>query len=182
MGSCQVAKFCRNRDHLCDCCIGASEHEEDWDENPQGLSLLYHVAGYPDAPTHPYQKHKRAQRQQEKRAQKHTKERITNKLRTRRAARNEELTRRAIVRATQGSGARNGDGDSRLGDGTIGIEDKMQSRSRKQFVTKTDELDKAHRQGCLLVVTNADGEKIAIARLEWLLEHAADLVSLRDHT
>jgi hypothetical protein len=98
-----------------------------------------------------------------------------NRLKAHRAAKNESNTRDTIIRATQRSGALNGDGDSRLGDGTLGIEDKLQSRSFKQFTVTLNEVDKAHKQGCLLVVTTAEGRKFVVSDLEFLILHADDV-------
>jgi hypothetical protein len=97
---------------------------------------------------------------------------------TRRAFRTERETRSDIIRATQRSGAVNGDGDSRIGSGRVGIDDKLQSKATKQITIKTEEIDKAHRQGCIVIITTATGRKFIVAELNFFIRNLDALQEL----
>ena len=132
------------------------------------------------SPEHPVTLQRQAERKAALRAsrEKRKSKPFTDKSRlVRRAYKNERETRDAIVRATHRSGASNGDGDSRLGTGEIGIDDKLQTRATSQFTVKVAELEKARAQGCIVVITNASGRKFAVAELDFFITAAGHIAS-----
>jgi len=100
----------------------------------------------------------------------------------RHAFRTERETRNDIIRATQRSGAVNGDGDSRIGSGRVGIDDKLQSRATKHITLKTEEIDKAHRQGCIVIITTATGRKFVVAELDFFIRNLDALQELNSES
>jgi len=180
MQGCPVSAFClRHSFDVCSGCCGWLPLE---DAEVSSDPLCYLPVDR-RAPEHPLQTKRLADR---KAALKVDKERrrskpFTDKSRlVRRAYKNERQTRDAIVRATHRSGAANGDGDSRLGDGTVGIDDKLQSKSTHQFIVKVAEVEKARAQGCILVITTGTGRKFALAELDFYLESASHIAELTD--
>lgn len=85
------------------------------------------------------------------------------------------------MRHTIRSGALLGDGDLRLGDGTIGIDAKLHSTNHKTVSVAVDVLDKARQQGCIVVVTLASGRKFALAELDLFLNSAREIAELPGH-
>ena len=47
-----------------------------------------------------------------------------------------------------------------------GIDDKLQSLSSKQITIRTCDIEKASTQRCVIVITNAQGDKYVVAKLE----------------
>lgn len=173
---CPVSEHCTNCGNRCEICIGAYA-EPEW-ESAELCELALHYAHKFGAPNHPYTEWKKRRRREARDTERYRKRTPDYKKKSRtvrRALKTEEKTRRAVVRATKRSGAVNGDGDTRIENTTIGIEDKFQSKSRKQFVVVTDEVDKAHRQSCVLVITTAEGRKFLVSELTFILCHAEEL-------
>jgi len=174
MGECEVSQHCLNCESRCDICIGSYSVDE-WADLT--LRLFYHAATK-SAPEHPYTHWKKGRVAKAKRDKKGSADFKKRSRIVRRAAKNEEGTRDAIVRQTMRSGALNGDGDTRLGDGSFGIDDKLMSRNREQFTITTKEINKASAQQCVIVVTLATGEKFVVAKLEDMLKAADALRSV----
>jgi hypothetical protein len=101
------------------------------------------------------------------------------KRQTRAALKVEDQTRTLLARATHRSGATFGDGDSRLVVGdeelSVGIDDKFHSKAFKTVSLSTDEIDKARRQGCIVVVTLANGRKFAVAEFDYFVNSANEI-------
>ena len=142
---CQVQKQCVNQSR-CHECSGSFPLPEALDIE---LPLLYVRKNTTCPALHPIQVERKRQKVVALGAVRRAKTaapRRKNLSKLRDSQRNERNTRDAIVRQTLASGAVIGDGDSRLGDGSVGLDDKLQSRSFKQIVVKIDEVDKA-REG-----------------------------------
>lgn len=179
---CPVTDHCLNCGERCVICIGNYEQAE-W-ESAELCELGLHYVHKQGAPEHPYREWKKRRRQEAREAERDRKRTPAYKKKSRtvkRALKTEEKTRRAVVRATKRSGALNGDGDSRVGDGSIGIEDKTQSNATRQFTVVVDELEKAHRQGCIMVVTTATGAKFVVSELTFFCENLESLQQLVIH-
>lgn len=174
--TCPVEKFCRNADILCDSCIGC-RHSDQWEQLGIIKMMLHYRPNQVRAPKHPYQFWLHKRELARKRELKRSAPVKRRRLQTKRASRNEERTRTAIVQATKRSGALNHDGDSRLGNGEWGVDDKLQSTARAQFTVRVAEVDKASLQRCVVVVTTADGRKFVIADLEDFVAAAASLAA-----
>lgn len=176
-GDCTVSEYCENA-HRCLECSGAFPLEDALDIE---LPLLY-VRKDRDAPAlHPIQverKRLKKHKNQALRQHKSSSPRLKNLRQLRSSQVNERKTREAIVRQTLASGSVIGDGDTRLGDGSIGLDDKLMSRAHKQFTITLDAIDKARRQACMIVVTTAEGRKFAVMELDYLLSSAAAISEL----
>lgn len=175
--SCLVRKFCLNNDPtICGGCCGELLLEDaEISERP----LLYQpcVMG---APKHPLQELRKQRRKEskleEKRRKQSDKYRKKSKL-VKKAFKNEEETRQALVRATIKSGSVLHDGDTRIGSGALGIDDKLQTKATKQFTVKVDEVTKAESQNCVLIITTAKDEKFVVASLGLFCKAAKELTS-----
>lgn len=176
---CPVIRFCRNADAWCSCCIGSVEPDQ-WADLNDTDPMLHYRKNAATAPRHPYQLWKHQQGLRAKRNERQTKEVRDRKVRTRRAYSNERSTRTQLVRATVRSGAAFGDGDTRIGAGQWGIDDKLQSHAREQITVRVSEVDKASRQRCVIVLTTAEGRKFVVARLEDFAEAGAYLLESQE--
>ena len=175
MRNCPVLQYCRSLSCL-DCCGTLTAEEAAGSELP----LLYKKM-LPSDPDHPIvaerQELRRESRAKEKRRKQSDSYRNKSRL-VKQSYRNERETRETIIRATQRSGAENGDGDSRLGDGQWGIDDKLQTRSTSQFTISVAEIDKASRQRSVIVVTLATGRKFVVADIDDFCSCAAAMAEV----
>lgn len=165
MFNCPVASNCYGYSDDCLGCRGSLYPHEALDST---LPLLQQKM-FPDDPDHPLKAAIKEARQQKKDVEKRRKKSDSFKKKStlvRRAFRNEKETRTEIIRATQRSGAVNGDGDSRLGTGEWGVDDKLQSNATEQFTIRVKEIEKASNQKCVIVVTLKTGRKFVVATLE----------------
>jgi hypothetical protein len=177
MMKCPVAATCRAFGYDClDCCGGLPLE----DAVNSTLRLFYKKLS-PTDPDHPVVAARQEKRDQAKEAERRRRQSDIFKKKsrmTRRAFKTERETRSDIIRATQRSGAVNGDGDSRIGSGRVGIDDKLQSKATKQITLKTEEIDKAHRQGCIVVITTSTGRKFVVAELDFFIRNLDALQEL----
>jgi len=161
---CPVADSCRGFGYDCLDCSGMLPLDEALSST---LPLLYRKISPTDI-NHPLVDAKAAQREEKKKAAKRQKQSEAWKAKSKlvkRAYKNERITRDTIIRATSRSGATNGDGDSRIGDGQWGIDDKLMTKSSQQFTIRVEDIDKASAQRCVIVVTLSTGKKFVIAEL-----------------
>lgn len=163
---CPVVENCRVFGHSCfDCAASlASEDEAIVSEMP----LLYSkvLLSSPEHPLVGLRRHRRTESVKVDKQRKQTAAWRDKSYMVRKAFREEEVTRRQIIRATKRSGALNGDGDSRLGDGQWGVDDKRHSRASSTISVSVADVEKASNQSCVLVVTLATGRKFVIAELD----------------
>lgn len=183
MNTCTLQEQCQNCPNRCDSCLAYFESEEN--VLSLELPLLYvPVGGGPKIhPLKARRKADKARRQRE--AGEHRRSASVKKRRQQnaRALHNEKQTRTAFARATVRSGAAFGDGDSRLvkvsgEELRVGIDDKFHSRATKTVSLNTDEIDKARRQNCIVVVTLANGRKFAVAEFDYFISAAEEIGQL----
>lgn len=175
MNACPVFGYCLNHAECFDCCGGLPLGEA----ADSTLPLLYLKMCATD-PAHPVVEvrkvRKRDQLQRERDRKRSTAFR-TNSMRVRKALRNERGTRDEIIRATHRSGASNGDGDSRLGDGQWGVDDKYYCVGNSQFTVKLKDIDKARSQKCVIIVTVKNGAKYVVAELNDFCSSAQAMIA-----
>lgn len=142
------------------------------------LPLLYSPAS-PTDPKHPYvtlQKNKRREARRSEVKRHRTKKWLDKSRLVRRSYKNEQATRDAIIRATRQSGSVLHDGDSRLGPGAWGIDDKLQTKATSQFVVKIETIHKAEAQKCVTIITTGNREKFVVASLPVFCEAAQEFI------
>ena len=180
--TCSMKDACRNCGERCPDCI--AYFQEDENVLDVELPLLYvPVQGAPKQ--HPITlKRKDAKRRKQFAAGEVRRSEAVQKRKrqTNNALKVEGQTRGVLARATLRSGALLGDGDSRLvgKDGeelSVGIDDKFHSKAFKTVSLSTDEIDKAQRQGCFIVVTLANGRKFAVAEFNYFTAAAKEIAA-----
>ncbi|MCK7495074.1 MAG: hypothetical protein MZW92_31300 [Comamonadaceae bacterium] len=68
----------------------------------------------------------------------------------------------------------------RFGEGYLGFDYKLQTKATSQFTVKIDEVDKAWRQQRnIIVITTANGERFAVARLEQFIQFAEEIAATK---
>ena len=180
MNSCTFQDQCQNCPGRCDSCLAFWEGVENVLQ--MELPLLY-VPHRGSPKVHPLTERRKAAKRQRQRAEGERRRSAPVKKRrqqTANALRNEAQTRTVFARATRRSGAAFGDGDSRLvkvsgEELPVGIDDKFHSKATKTVSLSTDEIDKARRQNCIVVVTLANGRKFAVAEFDYFT-YAADQI------
>ena len=173
---CPVTTSCRAFGYMCfDCCGDMPLVDAIDSEMP-----LHYKKFYPTDPEHPVvafrNKREELTRKSERARRASTPFKTKSKL-VRKSFKTEGDTRTAIIRATARSGALNGDGDSRIGDGQWGIDDKLCSNAVSQFTVSIKDVSKAHAQHCVIVITLKDGSKYVVAELEDFCSAAESLAS-----
>ena len=165
MENCPVVQSCRGFGYDCLDCCGGLPPEEGVNST---LPLLYRKY-LPGDPEHPVVQLRKEQRESAKKVERARKQSTAFRQKSqlvKRAFKTEKQTRSEIIRATHRSGASNGDGDSRLGDGQWGVDDKLKSTSATQFTITVSEIAKAHDQHCIIIVTLSSGMKYVVAELD----------------
>lgn len=172
--SCTMQDQCANVDKRCADCLGY------YAIDPEGVELPMLYSPLPGSPRrHPLAVEQHAAKvtaaRNARQAKKQKPSYQRSKAQTRNSQQNERNTRAVIARATVRSGAAYGDGDTVIEGCTIGIDDKHQSRSSKSITLPVASIDKARSQSCILVITNVEGRKFAVAELDWLLRFATEV-------